>query len=230
MKVKSARKPKKESPAPLLQKWHRNVIFEAIQAVGLDPGNFDLNDPGTEVRIKHRSSASCFIVRRESGYYVGQYVVGDSAVWPYSPSSWASLMPRVSRWLEEVKRDLETPDLWAEFQREAKLLEAGSDAVTENRPFTPTEQREIAARLQELAKYARETYSLSRVQTKALDAKLDYLVDASNRLGRKDWLTVFVGAILGYIVAAALPPESVHGLLLVSFRAMGLLYPEISSD
>lgn len=187
MKVKSARKPKKESPAPLLQKWHRNVIFEAIQAVGLDPGNFDLNDPGTEVRIKHRSSASCFIVRRESGYYVGQYVVGDSAVWPYSPSSWASLMPRVSRWLEEVKRDLETPDLWAEFQREAKLLEAGSDAVTENRPFTPTEQREIAARLQELAKYARETYSLSRVQTKALDAKLDILstlpIDSAGKIG-----------------------------------------------
>jgi hypothetical protein len=77
MKVKSVKKPKKESPAPLLHKWHRNEIFEAIQTVGLDPGNFDLNDSGTEVRIKHRSSASYFIVRPESGYYVGQYVVGD---------------------------------------------------------------------------------------------------------------------------------------------------------
>ncbi|THD68420.1 MAG: hypothetical protein E7813_10340 [Bradyrhizobium sp.] len=228
--VKSAKKPKKESLTPLLQKWHRNEIFKAIQTVGLDPGNFDLSDSGTEVQIKHKSSASCFIVRRESGYYVGQYVVGDASAWPYSPGGWESLMPRVSRWLEEVKRDLETPDLWAEFQREAKLLEAGSNAVTENRPFTPKEQREIAARLQELAKYEKETYPLSPVQTKALDAKLDYLIDASNRLGRKDWLTVFVGAILGYILTAALPPESVHGLLQTSFRVMGLLYPEISSD
>ena len=68
--VKSAKKRKKESPTPLLQKWHRNEIFEAIQTVGLDPGSFDLNDSGTEVRIKHRLSASCFIVRRESGLCV----------------------------------------------------------------------------------------------------------------------------------------------------------------
>jgi hypothetical protein len=76
MKVKLGKNPKKESPTPLLQKWHKNEIFKAIQTVGLDPRNFDLNDSGAEVRIKDRSSASCFIVRRESGYYVGQYVVG----------------------------------------------------------------------------------------------------------------------------------------------------------
>jgi hypothetical protein len=29
-----------ESPTPPLQKWQRNDIFEAIQAVGLDPRDF----------------------------------------------------------------------------------------------------------------------------------------------------------------------------------------------
>jgi len=86
MKVKLGKNPKKESPTPLLQKWHKNEIFKAIQTVGLDPRNFDLNDSGAEVRIKDRSSASCFIVRRESGYYVG----GDGGLplprivfWPF---------------------------------------------------------------------------------------------------------------------------------------------------
>lgn len=60
-------------------------------------------------------------------------------------------MPRVKRWLEEVKRDLETPDLWAELKREAELLGAGSDEITKNAPFTPDEQKEIAGRLQEIA-------------------------------------------------------------------------------
>jgi hypothetical protein len=58
MKAKSARKkkPAKASPPPLLQKWQRNNIFEAIQSGGLDPREFDLDDSGIEVRIKHKWS------------------------------------------------------------------------------------------------------------------------------------------------------------------------------
>ena len=42
MKTKSPKKLKKEPPPPLLQKRHRNDIFEAIKEVGLDPREFDL--------------------------------------------------------------------------------------------------------------------------------------------------------------------------------------------
>jgi hypothetical protein len=56
---------------------------------------------------------------------------------------------------------------------------------------------------------------------------MDYLITAAGRLGRKDWLTVYIGAILSFILGAALPSESVHGLLLTSLRAMGLLFPEL---
>jgi len=122
MKAKWPRKSKKASTPPLLQKRHRNDIFEAIQATGLDPRTFNLDDSGTEAETKHRWSTSFFIVSRESSYYVGKYRVGDGVVWPYNPCSWQFLMPRVSAWLGEVKGDLETPDLWAELQREVKLL------------------------------------------------------------------------------------------------------------
>jgi hypothetical protein len=227
MKAKSARKPRKASLTPLLQKWHRNDIFKAIQAVGIDPREFDLDDSGAEVRVKHRSSPSCFTVSRESGYYVGQSVVADGPVWPFSPCSWLTLMPRVSTWLEEVKHDLATPDLWAELQREAKLLGAGSNELTKNTPFTLDEQEEIARRLQELAKYASRTYTLSTAQMQTLDAKLDYLVKASSRLGRKDWLIMFIGAILGYILSVPLPPESARDFLLPLLRGIGHLYPEL---
>ena len=63
-------------------------IFKAIQAVGLDPNEFDLKDLDDGVRIKHKRSASYFIVRSETGYYVGQYFVGDGVVWPTNPTSW----------------------------------------------------------------------------------------------------------------------------------------------
>jgi hypothetical protein len=212
---------------PLLQKLHKNEIFRAIQAVGLDPKEFDLEDSNDEVPIKHKWSKSYFIVSRESGYYVGQSLVGDGIVWPTSPSSWQTLMPRVSRWLQEVKQDLDTPDLWAELRHDAELLGAGSNKVTENTLFTPEEQREIAQRLNKLAKDVRQALSLSGAQMQVLDEKIDYLIEASNRLGRKDWLNNFIGVTFPFVLTAALAPEAARALFLTFLRAIGLLYPEL---
>jgi hypothetical protein len=59
---------------------------------------------------------------------------------------------------------------------------------------------------------------------RALDAKLDYLVNAARRLGRKDWLNVCAGAILGFILAVALPPDAARGILLGLLQTIGHLY------
>jgi hypothetical protein len=211
----------------MLQKFQKNEIFKAIQTVGLDPGQFDLIDSESEVRIKHKWSVSCFVVSRESGYYVGRSLVGDGVVWPTNPSSWQTLIARVSRWLEEVKQDLDTPDLWAELKREGELLGAGSSVVTENTPFTADEQKEIARRLDEAAKHVRETHLLSMAQMQSLDEKIDYLVKASGRLGRKDWLNTFIGVTLPFGLAAALAPEAARAIFLTFLRTVGLLYPEL---
>ena len=195
MKAKSARKAKNAAPPPLLQKWHRNAIIQAIQAASLDPRQFDLRDSGTEARWKHKWSASCFIIGGGAGHYVGQWVVGDSPFpSPYEAYSWEGLKRLVNRWLQDVKLDLNTPDLWAELQREAKLLGTSSNAITENTPFTADEQKELARRLDELAKYLSHTYSLPRAQMQTLEAKVEYLVQASGRLGRKDWFNTFASS------------------------------------
>jgi hypothetical protein len=207
-----------------MQKWQSNLIVRAIQAAGLDPHQFDLEDGDGQVRIKHKWSPSCFTFRSEGMYFVVSQVVGDGPEWPLGPHSWQTITTRISGWLEEVKRDLETPDLWAELQREGQLLDATSEDVIENTPFTPDEQTEIAARLQALAEYARRAYSLSAVQTRALHTQLDYLNIAARRLGRKDWLNVCAGVILGYILTASFPPEAARGLFLGLLRAVGHLY------
>jgi hypothetical protein len=62
---------------------------------------------------------------------------------------------------------------------------------------------------------------------KALDEKVDYFIEASNRVGRKDWLNIFIGGIFGYILSAAVPTESARNIFLSSLRAIGLLYPEL---
>jgi hypothetical protein len=222
MMAKSTR-PGVGSPIPVLQKWKKNQIFETIEAVGLDPKEFDLEDDGVEVRIKHKRSESCFILGGDPAHYLGRSVAGDAPAPPFEVYSWQSVILRIRSWLENVKRDLETPDLWVELQRKAKLL-AYSDEVTENTPFTLDEQNEIAGRLQEWAEHARHTHSLSAAQMQVLDAKLDYLVSAAGRLGRIDWRNAAVGAILGWVLSAALPPESARDIFLGLLPLVGHFY------
>jgi hypothetical protein len=211
-------------PSRLL-KWQTNRIFEAIQAAELDPREFHLENDDAEVSIKHKWSASHFTIVPDPSHYVGRCVVGDGMDWPIDQYTWQSLVTRIGSWLEDVKRDLEMPNLWAELQRDPQLLfGADSDDGAENKPFTQAEQNEIAARLHELAERARRTYSLSATQMRALEAKVDYLVTAARRLGRIDWLNVCAGAILGYILNASLPPEAARGILAALFRAIGHLY------
>lgn len=212
-----------------MQKWKRNEIFEAIQAAGLDPREFKLDDDDAENRLSHRWSPSYFVIGGEAGHYEGRSVVGDAPPWTHDDYSWEALLTRVTRWLDDVKKDLDMPDLWAELEREAELLGPGSD--DDNTPFTPQEQEEVARRLQELREDAKQTYALSGAQLQALDAKLEYLVEAAGRLGRMDWRGVFVGAMVSFALSTALPPEAARHILLTFLRGIAHLsgLPELPS-
>jgi hypothetical protein len=218
-----------ESPASLLDKWKRNQIFEAIKVAGLDPREFDLEDHDGKVRIKSKLSTSCFVIGGEVGHYVGQRTVGDGPDFPFEVYSWYGVAERFGWWIREVKADLATPDLWAELRREIELVGANSEDFAENTAFSLGEQKEIAARLQELAGDVRRAVSLSEAQIRLLDAKLDYLAKAAGRLGRIDWRNAFVGAIAGFILVAALPPESARALIFGFLRVIGHFYglPEL---
>jgi hypothetical protein len=208
-------------PFQQLQKWQNNQIFEAIQGGGLNPKEFEFEDSGAELRLNHKWSKSCFVFGGNAGHYVGRYVVGDGIDWPYEVYSWQTLMTRFSGWVKDVRGDLDTPDLWAELQRDAGLLGGVSGEANENTPFTSEEQKDIEQRLREMEAHVRRTCSLPEPEMENLHTKIDYLVDAAGRLGRIDWRNAVVGAIVGYILAVGLPPESARSLMTLLLLAIG---------
>ena len=146
----------------------RNAIIEAVQAGGLDPRESDFDFGDTETRIAHRRSESYFILGGPWGSWEGTYVVGDAAPWPFHEYTWSSVEERVEQWAAKVKKDLETPDLWAQLQREREILSWAPDGG-ENTPFTPDEQTEIVKHLDELKEYVKNTHSLSEDQMVGLE-------------------------------------------------------------
>jgi hypothetical protein len=90
-------------PTRLLRESQRHEIVAAIEKARLDPCAFDLTDDGSEVRVKHTMSASCFTLHRDKTWrYRGTYIVGYGAEKPFD-RSWRAVIPLISLWLAEVK-------------------------------------------------------------------------------------------------------------------------------
>jgi hypothetical protein len=204
-----------------LRKPQRNEVFKAIEDAGLSPEEFGFEwaTGADESSCRHVQSGARFVVRGVAGDYSTWWSAGDEPVWERAKLSWFRVMEQVRFWLSAVKQDVETPDLWAQVQRERELLAAVSADANDNTPFTAAEREEIAEQLRELKNYLMRRHTLSDEQVRLLDERLDYLADAAKRVGRKDWFLMAAGAMLSYVLAAALPPDAathVLGTLLTS--------------
>ena len=207
-----------------MEKWQRNVIYEAVVAGGLDPRECSFNNGDAEARITHLPSGSYFLLEGDYNNYTARAVVGDSERWPGGlPTFWIQVEERVRSWAKDVKEDVDTPDLWAELQRERELLTGARYKDVENTPFTSDEQAEIAEHLRQTKEYVARTYSLSDAQMRHLEAQLDNIAAAAGRVGRKDWTLLVCGALLGTFVAGILPPEAVQDILRMTLDGLGYL-------
>jgi hypothetical protein len=202
----------------------RNDIYKGVVAGRLDPREctFDYDEDGG--RITHVPSAAYFDLRGDIGHYVVTRVVGDTPPTSPPPFSWIVLEARVQDWAEDVKRDVETPDLWAELKREGEILSGARYADVQNTPFTPDEQAQIAEQLEQIKRSAQTTYALPDAQMRRLVAKLDEVLAASGRMGRKDWVLLFGGAMLGLILTDLLPPSAAQSILMTVLHGLEHLF------
>lgn len=208
-----------------MEKWQRNVIYEAVVAGGLDPREctFDYGDAGA--RITHVPSASYLLLEGDITGYTAKAVVGESEKWPVGLRTlWIEMEQRVQGWTREVKEDVDTPDLWAELQRDREVLTGARYDEVENTPFSLDEQAAIADHLRQTKGYVLRTYSLSDPQILHLEAKVDDIAAAAGRLGRKDWTLVVCSVLLGTFVQGILPPEAVQDTLRMTLDGLGYLF------
>jgi len=90
-----------------------------------------------------------------------------------------------------------------------------NDLPTEedNTPFSAKEQVQVKRAIEEIRVYIRSTYSLASEPLATVNRKLDYLIDASIRLSRKDWKIICVGILVTLAIPQLTPSgPSVHEL------------------
>jgi hypothetical protein len=154
--------------------------------------------------------------RRE--YPKATFPEGHHKTWAgrFPDSSFEQLEKWFRQWLQEVTRlfadrreiadDFLLPDLWSEvaaISKAAALARAG----LENTAFTPDEQSRIEVSLHDFARQVQEHNLLAEDQIDLLNRQVANLVEASRRLGRKDWLVFLLGSLVTLAASAGFSPE-----------------------
>jgi hypothetical protein len=202
----------------MLTRRLRNDIFETIAARGLDPASCELTDRtvgiGNQVDLVHQPTRSKFTVwTRQPDMYHTDVVVGGADQVRRAAVGWPQLMDELATWADEVRYEMDTPDLWAELRQVPQVLAASQATDASNAPFSPNEQSEISGKLDEIKKLVRERFELTDEQFAVIDERLDDAEEASKRLGRKDWILMFYGAVTSTFMTDAVPPNVIQTVL-----------------
>ena len=202
-------------------KRYKNSLLETVAKEQVDPRIFELSAADLE-----GNSAIEFLVRGTLLRFVVATSPDDPHKFRFMYTRFAPAVPksRISdwydfgpirayfeRWLNEsVKLHLEEqvmPDLWNQLEPG----KTGADLLLhdlDNSPFTEHEHSRVQESLLRVLREVRSHNVLTSEQIELLEERLEYLIESSARLGRKDWLICVLGAVFGLVLQAGLTGEA----------------------
>jgi hypothetical protein len=152
---------------------------------------------------------------------VGRYSTDPSAM---RSTLWTAALSRLQGWTGFLAREVLSPDLWEAAKTGGELPGMSGNPNLENTLFTLSEQVYVSQQLEEIKKFILKTEQIQENQERFLQERFDYFDESSKRLGRKDWLNLFMGALLGTVINLAIPPDKINELFRFAGTALGHLF------
>lgn len=230
----------------LLKKQHANLTRPLIVENGLNPDDFDwkthlsIFTPNMEVsRLVHKPTGFYFSFdyfqldyfgkrpKRWSVRSPGWHEVVDDR----PDGSWESQQVFFNDWLDLLRQELNTPDIWSSVEQGKDLFAYHPTSNESNTPFTKEEQKTITNRLSELQfqllEFIESEGSTSAENLKSIrkivKEQFDYLSDAASRISRVDWKNLALNSIVTIVVTAAFAPDArqvIFQFLMAAFREL----------
>jgi hypothetical protein len=219
-----------------LTRTQKNTILQLIVEAGIPPTDFDWieEDRGELCLTRNGFETLPFYVsvlsHKTTKYYFNfghEKIVlspgSKSKVETRAIDDWFEKQQECRRWLLRVHKEANAPDLWAVIGRETALARAASSSL-ENRRFTVDEIKLISAGLEEIRAYLIQSQNFAQEQRNYIEQQFQYFRQACDRVGRKDWLNLVLGGLLGLAIELALDPEKAGSLIRVAGSALQFLW------
>jgi hypothetical protein len=211
-----------------LLKSQRNTLLDILRGANFDPADFEWRE---EAVVEHNDqtwavggleSRVSKLIHVSTGYSI---IFGRLKVM-YSPGTtrkleeeehhddWQRRYQSFRAWLSCLRKEVDTPDLWAIVAQERALSDAASSGL-ENRAFTELERAKVLEGIEELKSAVLAVKIYQTEQTDFIDGQFEYLRDSSGRLGRKDWINVAFSVMINLATNLALDPIKAQGILAI---------------
>jgi hypothetical protein len=221
-------------PEHILLDSQWDAAYDVIKALGFNPSDFarattfGRNYNGMVPNLIHVPSGSEFVFDfdPQQEKHAAEWSPGEEQ--PRDKTTmmdWQLVLGVLTIWLQNVKREQTTPNFWERIGQERDLLAAtGPTGDTDNSPFSLDEQGEVAKQLNEVKELLARTYQLDGEQLNGIQAGLDDLRESSQRMGRREWLMMFVGTVTTWVLTGLIPPEGAPKVLNLALRGLGHLF------
>jgi hypothetical protein len=203
-----------------IPKTVKNRVLTMVQAIGLDPNDFEWSDASDSVdrtitsRITHRPTGYMF--RFAIASVMGDVMVG--AEWTPMNGEGKTFEAQVGNlddqvaackgWLRIVKGEHEAEDLWAAFSREAQII-SGEPADGEQ-GFTDDERRLLLTGLEQIRLFVVTHADVDHVHESQINVTFQMCAAASERLTKREWKSLFVGALFSLLVNLSTNTDVIH--------------------
>jgi hypothetical protein len=218
----------------LILKSQKREIHDCIINTRLEPSMFEWDATGSKYaildvsRLKYIGTNYFFIFDFLRDEYYCTYSPGfQTPIRETRSADWNSQIDRVREWLKNLKREVEITDPWDDIGKYLpEKEEINLEDEKENSPFSYETVEHITNALHKLKDEIKKSYNLDTEQDKLVQEKLDYLIDCSKRMGRKDWYHIVIGAVIGLALKLDFTSEQAKGLwglIKVCLKGIGLL-------
>jgi len=109
--------------------------------------------------------------------------------------------------VKEYFAELTTPDLWTQFASDSKMLNLSTIDFEDKDFFNTEEKQQIRLALRDVRLLIVDQFSPSAPELESIDARLDYLSQAVDRLNKFDWKSLLISTIMSISVALSFDTE-----------------------
>jgi hypothetical protein len=206
--------------ATLLNTQKRDV-FEMLANSGLEPHQFEWTSrkthgsiggpPPTHISILQSKSRPEFHFTFDfapDSYYPVCSPWKGARVASLGEMSWPYCLTQVQVWARRVQDELSTPDPWKALPGLATTSDIAVARDVANTEFSHRETDRLANGLEQIRQLLIDAAGRSEQTVAVINTQLNSLLDASKRMGRKDWVNQAIGALMTLSITLALPAET----------------------
>ncbi|WP_157489764.1 hypothetical protein [Flavobacterium sp. CF136] len=139
------------------------------------------------------------------GFYVNYSPGQERIVEATNNVNWKIGFDHFITWLSNLKRELESPNLWERFQNEISGLQLITDF--DNSKFTFSEYEELTEKLKIISQRI-SSIPLFENQQREIIISLERLTELAKELNKFDWKNLFIGTIISIIIQLNVTPDN----------------------